>query len=151
MKQTTCTPVFTEEQLMNYAKTRLSGQNVSLEEIEKIRLHNGTMPNQLEALLAAAVEDYEKVIQENGREPLFYVSKLKTLHIPQWSGTRRSERYQDMIRAIAPQLGIDFKSLVCERSKRKTVINYSNFAYDFIKGFILSRKGEIPNTVIFGP
>ncbi len=141
------TPIFSREQTIKYAQTRLFGRNVTPDEVSSIKLYNGMLPSELEALLPGSSS---RVIQDNGREPIYFSSG--TLYIPQYSGFGRRRRYEEMIRAYARarESPLEFESLEREGKAHQTDIFYDNHAYNFVKGMFLSERQEI-TTIIFGP
>ena len=77
------TPIFTPEDLKLYAETRLFGNNVRPADVSSIRLYNGTLPSELIYMITSIRgDDYVKVEQKNGREPLFFHDGV--LFIPQY-------------------------------------------------------------------
>ena len=142
-----------DQAVKRYAETRLFGKNVDPKEVKAIQLHNGVLPKTLESMVhAIAGPEFIKVAQDNGREPLFFHSN-GTLFIPQYSGFGRRKRYEEMIRAYQRVIDrkLEFYSLDVEGDPRKTNINYSNFAYDFVKGLLLSGDLAKINAIILGP
>lgn len=168
--------VFTPKQLIKYAETRLFGSNVTPDMVHRIELHNGVLPSLLEQHIISEFGEAIKVVQKNGREPLFYSNG--TLFIPQYSGFGRRRRYESMINAyikasereisfdgfklINTEHGISFKSLDLDEDPRKTNHAYDNFAYDFVTGLFVPDEKYVNKkvfqldfdeitTVIFGP
>ncbi len=141
------TPIFTREQTIKYAETRLFGKNVSGGEVRHIKLYNGMLPSELESKLAE-VSTFERVVQANGREPIYFSSG--TLHIPQYSGFGRRKRYEELIKAYAQarELPLDFESLEREGKAHQTDIFYENHAYDFVKEMLRDKPDF--GSVIFG-
>ncbi len=60
--------IFTPEQIIKYAETRLFGDNIDPKDVHKINLFNGYLPSQLNELLIK--ENYKPTIvkQKNRRE-----------------------------------------------------------------------------------
>ncbi len=146
------TPIFTPEDIITYAETRLFGLNVRPGDVGTIELHNAVLPSELEGLLARQGRgDFVRVAQDNGREPIFFHDG--TLYIPQYSGTGRRRRYEDMVDAYngVTEKRMDFKSLEREQNPLRTDIFYENFAYDFVKAFSFSDDARGVRTVIIGP
>lgn len=145
------TPIFSPEAVVTYAETRLFGQNVSAEKVHSINLHNGVLPSKLEHMLESVGGRFERVTQENGREPLYF--QAGGLHIPQYSGSGRRRRYEQMIGAYlkASNRNIKFRSLEADGGARKTYHAYDNFAYDFVKKLFEEKLMNNVARVIFGP
>lgn len=149
------TNVLSDEQAYAYAKTRLcgktsSGRPVTLDDVARIELHNGKLPSMLlNDLEQRGIADYQRVLQDNGREPIFYSEKEATLFHPQYSGYRRGITRKRMI-AKAVEL------YECDNSRRiafkvhnpgdmpiNAYMNYQNFAYNFVAGlFVREEKHE---------
>ena len=144
------TPIFSPEQLLKYAQTRLFGQNVSPEQVQQIHLYNGLLPSELERVLDADVS-HTKIIQDNGREPLFFQGE--TIHIPQYSGFGRRRRYEELIKAYiqTSKKGITLTMHERDNDSRKTNISYDNFAYDFVKRLFQEEDMHDLTVVIIGP
>jgi hypothetical protein len=165
-KITMATPIFTREQIKQYAQTRLFGSNIGPEDVEKIVLVNGAMPSMLEKMVKDKHDQYVVVDQDNAREPILHADG--TNYIPQWSGIARERRYKDLLEAY---------SKINEEEGRKNFeveindfnngwdipIVYTNYAYDFVTSMFASKEKhkakrvflnsdikEI-DTVIFGP
>ena len=141
------TPIFSREQTIKYAETRLFGINVRPDEVSGIKIYNGMLPSELEALLTGSVS---RVIQDNGREPIYFSSG--TLHIPQYSGFGRRKRYEEMVFAYlkAKQSQLKFESLERNGEADRTDIFYDNHAYDFVKEMFSSGRPRL-STIVFGP
>ena len=145
--------IFTDEQIVKYAETRLFGSNVKPHEVSNIELHNGVLPSHLEAMIG---EGFTKVDQKNGREPIYF--KEGTLLIPQYSGFSRRDRYETMIQLYKEIIEsnwwennsreIEFESHETKGDTRKTDQNYSNFAYDFVTGLFVP-NGNYENKRVF--
>lgn len=145
------TPVMSTAKRIVYAETRLFGDNVHPDIVHAISLHNGVLPSKLEHMLASVGGSYERVVQHNGREPIY--SQQGGLHIPQYSGFGRRRRYEQMILAYLEASGrrIEFRSLEAEGQARKTNHAYDNFAYDFVKSLFGFERMGVITSVIFGP
>ncbi|MFH1182295.1 MAG: hypothetical protein V1702_05010 [Candidatus Woesearchaeota archaeon] len=145
------TPIFSPEAIVTYTETRLFGKNVSPEDVTSINLHNGVLPSKLEHMLASVGGGFDRVLQNNGREPLYY--QHGGLHIPQYSGFGRRRRYEQMIDAYlqASNRNTTFRSLEVEGKARKTNHAYDNFAYDFVKKLFEQEPMSDITRVIFGP
>lgn len=146
------TPVLSPEKVVKYAETRLFGKNVSPDDVQSISLHNGTLPSRLEHMLASVGgSDFERVVQSNSREPIYF--QRGSLHIPQYSGFGRRRRYEQMISAYLQASGrpIEFRSLEVEGKARKTNHAYDSFAYDFVKKLFETEPMGDTTAVIFGP
>lgn len=146
------TPVLSPEKIIQYSETRLFGQNVSPSDVQSITLHNGVLPSRLEHMLeSVGGSAFDRVIQPNGREPIYF--QHGGLHIPQYSGFGRRRRYEQMILAYlqASGLPMQFHSLEVEGKARKTNHAYDNFAYDFVKKLFETEQMDDITKVIFGP
>jgi hypothetical protein len=143
------TLVFTPDDKINYAERRLFGENVRPDEVRLIELHNGDLPSMLEQEISAN-GNYKRVIQSNGREPIYFQQSTGTLYIPQYSGHGRARRYQRMIEEYIAESGRDISLYVCDannewgvRDPRQTNINYDNFSFDYSVGlFVPNAKYE---------
>lgn len=140
--------IFTKGKLIKYAETRLFGRNLAPEDIGKIELYNGILPSSLEQAIRRDHGDFERVVQENGREPIYFYrpsSGKGTLLIPQYSGFGRGERYR---RLIEEYIAVSGKNMAFEihhlnNNERDANIYYENHAYDFVAGlFVPSEKYE---------
>lgn len=155
--------VFSDEKLMKYVETRLSGKNVGLEELKIFRLWNGYLPSMLEGELQFLPE---QVIQENPREPLSFRREGSELFIPQYSHFGRAKRYQRMIEQyirVSGRTDLEFCIRDLSGNPRETAIAYERYAYDFVTGLFLqeerhAKRRLLPTldmagvqTVIFGP
>lgn len=145
------TPIFTREEIVRYAETRLFGKNVTPKMVSHIRLYNAVLPSELEQFLNAENGSAERVVQDSGREPLWYTSGK--LHIPQYSGFGRRRRYEAMIQAYVhtQERYLTFESLERNHHERTTNIYYDNFAYDFVKDQFMQKEMNSINTIIIGP
>lgn len=159
--------IFSDEDVIKYAETRLFGSNVKPEDVHQIHLHNGMLPSELEAELqwppGEMPHDVPPLVeQENGREPIYF--DHGELHIPQYSGFGRRRRYEEMVNAYMEANGKEddyFVSHEREDDRRLTNIFYDNFAYDLVKalfvpdqveeGVFESNDMKDVKTVIFGP
>jgi len=135
-------PVFSEEDIRDYAETRLFGANVQPILVDGIYLRNGILPSQLEFQLEEFKgEEIKRVEQDNPREPIFL--RHDKLHIPQYSGFGRRLRYERLCQLYSELQDIPFVSLDVDNDERKSNVEYDNFAYDFVMGlFVPSRKYE---------
>ena len=138
------TSIFTSEQVIKYAQRRLFGSNVTADDVKHIRLYNGMLPGQLEQELEFEHRKYERVLQQNPKEPIYHTAQ--TLHIPQYSGFGRRRRYEAMIRRYIDASGrsMDFTSLDLDNNERKTNVQYDNFAYDFTMGLFVPEEKYHP-------
>jgi len=131
------TKILTPEKIIRYAETRLFGDNVRPHNVKVIELHNGVLPSSLEEMLNQRCGGFQRVLQENSREPIYF--RDGRLFIPQYSGFGRRKRYESMIKAYLQVIGEDigFKSCELEGDERKTNIEYDNLAYDFVVGLFV--------------
>ncbi|MFH1063539.1 MAG: hypothetical protein V1729_00495 [Candidatus Woesearchaeota archaeon] len=134
------TNIFKPEDVIKYAETRLFGSNVGPDDVEKIELHNGPLPSQLERSIIDRAGGFVRVQQKNGREPIYFSEK--TLFIPQYSIFERGTRYELMIRAYLEATGRNIETEVIEHGedKRVTYMQYENNAYDFVVGLFVPEK-----------
>lgn len=144
------TPIFSPEQTIKYAETRLFGRNVRPGAVRNITLYNAVMPSELERMLQQNHDTVQQVSQDNGREPIFYTTQ--ELHIPQYSGFGRRKRYEEMVRAYvkAKPGQLTFESLERNGEADRTDISYDNHAYDFVKEMFSVGRPRL-STIIFGP
>ncbi len=161
------TQVFSKKQIIKYAETRLFGSNVCADDVRDIELYNAVLPSHLEEILRARVapltqanlrvQKAVRVLQENGREPIFFSRKdvggKGSLHIPQYSGFGRRKRYEEMIKAYIQASGrrISFTSYELDGSRDKTNIYFDNYAYDFVKRLFGMGIMQDVSTIIAGP
>ena len=156
------TKILTPEKIIRYAETRLFGDNVRPHNVKVIELHNGVLPSSLEEMLNQRCGGFQRVLQENSREPIYF--RDGRLFIPQYSGFGRRKRYESMIKAYLQVIGEDigFKSCELEGDERKTNIEYDNLAYDFVVGLFVPEEKykdrqafssdiEEITKIIFGP
>jgi hypothetical protein len=134
-------PIFTPEKVIEYAHARYSGNNVNLDEINKVEQHNGSLPPMLEQELIHRFGDFSRVGQEHYKEPLYVVEK--TLFQPQYSSVERGKRCKRTIEKYIEASGR--KDLVHEvyeynSQERRTLQQYENFAYDFVAGLFVPEK-----------
>lgn len=146
------TAIFTPENVIEYAETRLFGSNVGSDDVHSIELHNAVLPSELVQIIIKNRDyDFSKVEQENGREPIFFHDG--TLYLSQYSGFGRRQRYEDMIKAYIEVTGKDITFSSHDRwdNPKQTGIWYGNFAYDFVKAFSRSPGSEDITTFVIGP
>jgi hypothetical protein len=139
--------VFSEEQKQKYVQTRLGGSNLDLADVREINLYSGFLPSQLEERLRSDAPGYRRVIQRNGREPIFFSDGR--LFISEYSSRGREMRYISMIEAYQELCGRDVRFnrvFPCGRARNKN-INYENFAYDFVTGLFVPEKKHEQNRI----
>ena len=131
------TPIFSDQQIIQYAQTRLFGGNVRPSDVTHIELHNGVMPKELEEIVLKKHGMFQVVNQKNAREPLFFQDG--NLYIPQWSGFGRARRYEDMIKAYSKVSHNDFSFVKKHKNDDSRFTNqaYTNNAYDFVTGIFV--------------
>jgi len=137
------TKILQGEKLIKYAETRLFGINVYPHAINSIELHNGVLPSQLKEEIINKYGSAIRVIQNNGREPIFFKDNI--LFIPQYSGHSRSNRYINTITAYINEIkkqgkNIDFKIKYYKNTSRRSNQAFSDYAYDFVAGMFMPNK-----------
>ncbi|MCB9359281.1 hypothetical protein H6503_05080 [Candidatus Woesearchaeota archaeon] len=154
--------VFTDEDVFEYAKNRLTGKNLKLEDITEIELWQGFLPRELHHELQIGqgflppgkdgediIPTYDLVEQDNPREPIFHHDGK--IMIPEFSSIDRAKRYKVMITsmiAASPDLNdIRFRVVYPEGKKRIVEQQYSNFAYDFTMGLFLPEERHLTQRI----
>jgi hypothetical protein len=145
------TRILTPEKVIKYAETRLFGSNVTPNDVNHIELHNAVLPSQLEKIIKKKHGNFERVIQENGREPIYFKDGI--LFIPQYSGFGRGRRYEETIKAYKEIKGLpnDFFSIHFPENNPRKTYNYDFFAYDLVKKLFLEEGMNDVDTIILGP
>lgn len=156
--------IFTPEKIIKYAETRLFGDNVRPDEVSYIKIYPATLPWRcdeifnpennypiLEEMLAAEGGSFGRVIQKNGREPIY--CKDRNLYLAQSSGYERGTRYEDMTQAYIEVKGLssDFISLHFPDNDYRKQYLYEFYAYDLIKYIFVNEGMDDVNDIILGP
>jgi hypothetical protein len=166
------TKIFSNEELITYAETRLFGSNVTRDDVDKFHLYNGVLPSDMKKHLAKNHGNNIILVgQKNRREPLFFTPDTRALHIPQYSGISRESRYEEMIKAYLQVSNMDPNGFQAHapidkhgaQNHRLTLQHYDNYAYDFVTGLVVPeprhnkqrifKNQDISDidTIVFGP
>ena len=134
------TSIFTPEEIIQYAETRLFGANVLPENVFAIEQHNGVLPSHLSNEILSPRGTFKNVEQKSPREPLYYQNG--TLFIPQYSGFGRGERYTRLVKEYKKASGGNFGFSLHDflGIPRRTNIQYDNYAYDFVTGLFMPNE-----------
>jgi hypothetical protein len=140
------TPILAGDKLRRYAERRLFGQNVEPKDVHHIVIHNGLLPSEVRSLLGTTTP----LVQVTPREPLYF--KDGVLHIPQYSGFGRQNRYERLIDAY---IEVSDHAITRESAYRgddpgQAAVFYENFAYDLLKPLFLSGMMDDVQALIFG-
>ncbi len=101
------TPIFQGDLFKKYVYDRFRGTNIDPNDISAYHLFNGSLPSehlkQIALITKLAGSKFEKVIQDNPREPflLFKNDGKWNITNSQWSGMARRSKYQDLGSALS--------------------------------------------------